>query len=78
MLVSNVMKISYKFFSYKSSFSQVEMVNPYEVHVIFRDIGYKVNENILHQFVCYSFFIEIFTELRSVFSLLKLICWKIL
>ena len=48
------------------------MVNHYKAPAIFQDIEHQLQENILHQFLHYSFF-EIFTKLKSIFYPFKII-----
>ena len=55
------------FWLFQFSSSQIEMVNNYEVHVIFQDIEHQLQESILHHFSQYRFFFfffEIFIKLR--------------
>ena len=44
-------KIATSFWIFHSSPSQVKMVNPYEVHVIFQDIEHQLQKDILHHFL---------------------------
>ena len=53
------------------------MVNQSEVHVIFQDTEYQLQENILHHFLDYSFLWNRH-EIDKYFYLQKIIYWKLL
>ena len=56
-IINSVLFVS-SFQPFQFSFSLVNMVNHYEVHVIFQDIEYQLQENILHRYLHYSFFMK--------------------
>ena len=58
----NVFRLSHKlatsFQIFQVSFFLVKMINDYEVYAVFQDIAHQLQENILHCFLYYGFFIK--------------------
>ena len=51
-------KLAISFRSFQFSFFLVKILNHYEVHAIFQDNEHQLQENIIHHFLHYSFFIK--------------------
>ena len=51
-------KLATDFRVFQFSLFLVKMLNHYEVHAIFQDNEHQLQENIIHHFLHYSFFIK--------------------